>query len=136
MLKLSVLSFAVIGFAVTSSTFATDKVMSADSASVVTEGSKLVIINENDKAATLEITAVNSDSKSLHKFELAAKETKEFVINSAMIDNNSLYNIKASTNALTSDNCKNLSVMKGYTITLTNDKVGTTCVTTTVSNKS
>ena len=135
-LKLSVMSLAVMGFVSTG--FSTESTMSkssADSTKVVTEGSKLTIINENPQALTLEISPVNSDSKAMHKIEVQGKETKVFVINASMLDGNTVYKVKLSTNAMLSDDCKDLSVLKPYTITALNGTLKTKCFVTESASK-
>ena len=131
MLKLSAMTLAIVGFVSTG--FSAESAMgkpSMDSTKVVTEGSKLTIINENPQSLTLEITPVNSDSKAMHKIEVQGKETKEFVINAAMLDGNTVYKVKLSTNAMLSDDCKDLSVLKPYTITALNGSLKTKCFVT------
>ncbi len=92
---------------------------------------KLVVKNENGKAMVLQIVPEGASMGFVLKQTIPAGQEFVFDIQSAAIENKSIYSVAGDTNVFTSgDKCKNLHVDKNYTLTFTDDKMGTTCVAT------
>lgn len=88
--------------------------------------STLHIHNKNDKSLALRLLTKKSDGVNLAR-EIPAHSDIEIALDSNDFKGEKTYDIQGETHLFIGDKCKNLQVDQDYTITFTNDTIGTTC---------
>jgi hypothetical protein len=89
--------------------------------------------NENKKAITLKLIPEGAPRDFVYEKEIPAENFFQFEVTAADLGGKSVFSLRGKTTPVTWSTCEHLSVDKNYTITFTNDLIGTTCVATDVA---
>ncbi len=91
----------------------------------------ITVKNENTKVISLDIVPKGGSKDFVYQQKLSGEHSLKFDITPANLGGKSIYAIIGKTGLtemVSGDKCENLSTDKDYSVTFTDDKVGTTCV--------